>query len=425
MRKVPTGPVTSPITAFFYPDDEPFVQFFNVIGNATRCNASILTLNSLFVDAANSNLPNFAWIAADDYFDGEAAWYIDNNVTFSLQVQDHFLQMALEPLLNSSTWANTRSLIVVVWDESLGWGWPDNHIASAVVASQPGILQDGQIIDAHYDGYGVLRTIEEAFQLGGFGLFDQYAKPMNEIFVQSLKTANQSPVTAATLTGSPSESTAGNTVDSYGMVAAPVSTVQGTTLELIVNGAVSPRAMVVLTPLGSTPSASSPSYEVSNGGVVSIPTSSFPVGMFAAWLLPDGKFPVVAPLPVTILPPGTVQPSKPGVEIASVWTPPSGRMFEVREGGNVILHYCRPANGSVHFTWIGVFTNGTALSDMSLNSSLTNIQTPEPCGYGQSYTAGLEPGPVYQVVMGNELADGTNEMVGKGQLFTMIPGLPN
>ena len=420
------GPCDLTDHGFFYPDDEPFVHFFNVIGNAARCNASILTLNSMFVDAANNDLPNFAWVAANDFFDGEAAWYIDNNVTFSLQVQDQFLKMALEPLLNSSTWANTRSLIVVVWDESLGWGWPDNHVASAVVASQPGILQNGQIIDAHYDGYGVLRTIEEAFQLGGFGLFDQYAKPMNEIFVRSMEAGNQSPVVAAaTLTGSSSESTAGNTIDSYGMVATPVSAVQGTTMKLIVYGAVSPKAMVVLTPLGSTPSASSPSYAVSNGGVVSIPTSSFPVGMYAAWLLPDGKFPVVAPLPVTILPPGSVQPSNPGVEIASVWTPPRGRMFEVREGGNLILHYCRPANVvSVNSTWIGIVVNGTDLSNLSQNSSLATIKTPEPCGYGQTYTADLEPGPVYHIIMGSEAADGTNVMVGKGQFFTMIPGIP-
>ena len=105
----------------FYPDDEPFVQFWDVIGNSTRCNNNIRPMTDLAIDAANNALPNFAWIAADDYYDGEAAWFADYNMTFSLEVQDGFLKMALEPLLNSSTWMNTRSLLVIVWDESLGW----------------------------------------------------------------------------------------------------------------------------------------------------------------------------------------------------------------------------------------------------------------------------------------------------------------
>jgi len=447
------GPCDLTDHGFYYPDDEPFVQFTNVIGNASRCNSTILPLSSMFVDAANNNLPNFAWISANDYSDGEAAWFVDYNVTFSIEVQDQFLKMALEPLLNSSTWAETNSIIVIVWDESLGWGWPDNHIASAVVASKPGIIQNGQIIDSHYDGYGVLRTIEEAFQLGGFNRFDQYAKPMNEIFVSNNKgkkgksskkshrnlgkkshkskknkkkpgkSKKPKSTVAATLTGSPSASTAGHTDDTFGMVAAQVSAVQGTTLELFVNGVVSSSAKVVLTMLGSTPSSSSPSFTVTNG-VASIPTSGLAVGMYGAWLLQDGNFPMVAPLPVTILPQGAVQQSNPGVEFATVLTPPSGRIFEIRYGGDSIVHYCRPANGAFNSTWIGVFVNGTDLSTVTQATSITGMRTSEPCGYGQVYTAFLKPGPVYQIVMGNVLADGTTDIVGAGQLFTMIPGVP-
>ena len=201
------------------------------------------------MDAANNALPNFAWIALNNYYEGEAAWFENYNVTFSLQVQDEFLQMALEPLLNSSAWADSRSLLVVTWDESDGWGWPDNHIPTALVASQPGMLKDGKIIDAHYDGYGILRTIEAALQLDGFGRFDEYSNPMNEI-VESAPVVS-SPV----LIGSPLASTAGQTVDTFGQVATPVSVVQGSPLNLFVKGTVSPQAVVVLNDLVSTPNA--------------------------------------------------------------------------------------------------------------------------------------------------------------------------
>jgi len=103
---------------WFAPDDEPFAQFHDVISNPTRCQASLLDLTAFTAAIGADTLPNFAWLAANGWWDGEGAWEENFDVKFSLVKQDAFLRLALEPLVASSAWSHSRSIVIVTWDET-------------------------------------------------------------------------------------------------------------------------------------------------------------------------------------------------------------------------------------------------------------------------------------------------------------------
>lgn len=181
----PCNLVADSKSGWFAPDDEPFANFADVISNSARCTATLRDLNDL--EAAvqgGGTLPDFAWIAADGYWDGEGAWGVNFDVGFSQAKQDQFLQSALSSLVQAPQWRDSRSLLVVTWDEANGWGWPDNHVPTILVGS-PGLLREGQVIETHYDAYGILRTAELALGVEGLGRFDQYARPLTDIFAGS------------------------------------------------------------------------------------------------------------------------------------------------------------------------------------------------------------------------------------------------
>ena len=114
-------------------------------------------------------------------------WYENYDVALSNAKQDEFLRSALQPLVESAQWKESRSLLIVTWVESGGWGWPDKQVPSILVGS-PGLLQAGTVLHDHTDGYDILRTVESALGVGSLGRFDQFAQPLNAVFtgVQSL-----------------------------------------------------------------------------------------------------------------------------------------------------------------------------------------------------------------------------------------------
>jgi hypothetical protein len=167
--------------SYYAPDDAPFANFTDVKNNSARCQAHLFDTTQLTTDLASaSTTPNFSWIAADDYYDGESA---GQGNAQSVQVQDGWLKGTIQPILNSPAWTTQRSLLILTWDESYpnSTGSLDNHIAGILVGSQ-GLVKSGVQSSPDLNHYSVGRTIEAALGLPAFTANDQYAPALNDAF---------------------------------------------------------------------------------------------------------------------------------------------------------------------------------------------------------------------------------------------------
>ncbi|MGN5377667.1 alkaline phosphatase family protein [Streptomyces lasalocidi] len=118
--------------SYYEPDDAPFINYTDISGNASRCAAHLFDTTQLTTDLKSAaTTPNFSWIAADDYYDGEAS---GNGSATSLKTQDGWLKQTLAPVLASPAWTQDRSLLILTWDESQNEGY--DHVATTLVGSQ-------------------------------------------------------------------------------------------------------------------------------------------------------------------------------------------------------------------------------------------------------------------------------------------------
>ncbi|MGW7002964.1 alkaline phosphatase family protein [Streptomyces sp. NPDC054933] len=167
----------------YMPDDAPFINYTDISGNASRCAAHLFDTSQLTTDLQSAaTTPNFSWIAADDYYDGEGS---GNGNSTSLKTQDGWLKQTLAPVLASPAWTQQRSLLILTWDESENEAY--NHVATVVLGSQ-GTVPAGTSSPSHYDHYGIARTIEAALGLPGLTANDSYATPLNAAFAPSTAT---------------------------------------------------------------------------------------------------------------------------------------------------------------------------------------------------------------------------------------------
>src|ERR1700758_1082563 len=83
----------------YSPDDGPFAQFTDVIDNASVCAAVQRDLVDFESAITANTLPDFAWLSADNWWDGEGAWYKNDafDVVFSNEIQDQFIRSTIEP----------------------------------------------------------------------------------------------------------------------------------------------------------------------------------------------------------------------------------------------------------------------------------------------------------------------------------------
>lgn len=406
---------------YYAPDDQPFMNFRNVVSNPTRCVNTTRDLTDFAAAITANNLPNFAWLAADGWWDGEMAWWGNKDVGYSIAKQDEFLSSTIKPLLASPAWQHSRSLLIITWDESLGWGWPDNHVPTLLVASAD-LLNAGAVINQHYDGYSVLRTIERAFGLDGLGRFDQYAEPLNDVF-------KQNPATVQTTVLQPEKATVrGRLADTFGQVSTAAAIAQNQPLTLVASGGVTDASMLVnLAPLGVLPNAdTTPSPIDPNSNSVTLQTQGLPPGYYGAWLRYGDEPLHQAATVFSILAKAAVTRDNPGVEIVGV---AQNSRAEVREGANLIVHYCRPANAKPANTWIGIFPAGTPSNRMSKIKADAHggfwLKTPgdQICAETMAFAAELPPSQDYQIVMLQNL-NGTTSVVGAPASFTLTPALP-
>lgn len=162
---------------YYEPDDAPFVNFTDIMRNAKRCRAHLVDLTDWPVDLRHrATTPAFAWLAADDYDDGEAS---GNGSALSLRVQSHWLHQTLAPLFRSPAWRTQKSLLIITWDESSETR--RNHVATLVLGSE-GTVRVGYISARRYDHYSTARVIEAALGLPAMTSNDAYARPFNDAF---------------------------------------------------------------------------------------------------------------------------------------------------------------------------------------------------------------------------------------------------
>ena len=418
--------------ASFSPDDEPFVQFQDVIGNPVRCDAALRDLADFKAAIATNTLPDFAWLAADNWWDGEGAWYENYDVGFSNTKQDEFLRSTLQPLIESAAWRNSRSLLILTWDEADGWGWPDNHIPTILVGS-PGLLKAGTVLREHVDGYDLLRTIESALGVGDLGQFDTFGMPVNDVFAGAPSHDDGSD---ARLWPTPSVSTRGSIADTFGTATTSAAVQGGEPLTMVLPAGVDADTGVDIEPLGEVPTAASRTYGFEGDGkTVSIPTQHLAPGVYGVWLRHGRLSPNQAPMMVSVLPPPLVSRNNPGVEIvgasASGGDPAN---VGVRYGANPIVRYCLPPGARMANSWIGIFATGTPNSQLTQdNANVIGywLKTPggggadPPCGEAEAYVSELSPGQPYEVLLLQSNADGTSTPVGRTAGLYVIPALPD
>ncbi len=408
---------------YYAPDDQPFMNFRNVVSDLTRCVSSTRDLTDFAAAITANNVPNFAWLAADGWWDGEMAWWGNKNVAFSVAKQDEFLGSTLKPLLASPAWQNSRSLLIITWDESLGWGWPDNHVPTLLVASAD-LLNAGAVVSQHYDGYSVLRTIERAFGLNSLGRFDHYAEPLNAAF-------KQNPSTVQAVLQPEQATLRGRITDTFGQVTTTATVAQNQPLTLVASGNLAKDSLVVnLTPLGVLPTADAKPFHFDlKKNTATLQTQGLPSGYYAAWLRYGEEPPHQAATVFSIVPTGAVTVSHPGVEIVGA---AQNTKIEIREAANLIVHYCRPAKATAANTWLGIFPAGTPSNQMNKAKAeaqggfwlkTLGNQPSQACGETLAFTAELPPSRDYQIVMLQNIK-GKTSVVGNPASFTLTPALP-
>ena len=262
--------------SYYEPDDAPFINFTDISSNTMRCAQHLFDTTQLTTDLQSAaTTPNFAWIAADDYYDGESS---GNGSAQSLQVQNGWLQQTLQPIFNSPAWTQQRSLLILTWDESASSS--GNHVATILVGS-PGAVQAGHVSNTSYNHYSIGRTIENALGIAALTHNDQYAQPINDAFV-----ATQAITTAGLTSTMPSVSKGTYVHFDY---ATPASKLNG-------------ENWIGIYAPGSSPgngSSTSWQYAPNGSGTVTFDTSSLPPGTYDVWYCYNNGYTVLAG-PVTL-----------------------------------------------------------------------------------------------------------------------------
>ena len=266
--------------SYYEPDDAPFINFTDVSGNTAYCQAHLFDTSQLTTDlAGTATTPNFSWIAADDYYDGESS---GNGSAASLQVQDGWLKQTVAPILASPAWTTQKSLLIVTWDEDEDE--PGNHVATIVLGSQ-GTVPAGTVSNARYDHYSTGRTVEQALGIAPLTGNDTYATPLNEAF------------TGVDAAPAPSTAKPSSTTVAAGQA---LSVAYQTTANTA-----NAQDWLGLYPVGVIPgSQGSSAWEWAAGasGTATFPASSLPAaGTYALWYLYDNGYSVLAgPVDITI-----------------------------------------------------------------------------------------------------------------------------
>lgn len=136
---------------------DPFLRFASITG-ASECGSQLATTDQIATDAADiDSAPSFSYILPGPAHDG----------TTSLGDADAWLRATIGPLVDSKAYAD-GGLIVVTFDA----GAPDDDLGgggrTGALLLSPFVTAGGTV-DAPYDAFALLRSIENLFSLEPLG----------------------------------------------------------------------------------------------------------------------------------------------------------------------------------------------------------------------------------------------------------------
>lgn len=144
----------------------PFISYTNIAQNSARC-ANIQDYEAFKRDATSGNLPNYAILSPNLSDDGH-----DTGATFA----SNWLQQNFDGLFNDEGFMKD-TLVVVTFDES--GKSAGNHIYTVLLG---GAVKSGVTSNQPMNHVGLLRTVEEEFNLGDLGRLDATASSLSGIW---------------------------------------------------------------------------------------------------------------------------------------------------------------------------------------------------------------------------------------------------
>jgi hypothetical protein len=172
----------------------PFMYFSDIRNNPARMQ-NIVGFDAFADDLAHDRVPNFVWISPDQCHDmhgvspANAAavglptcGYPDSGLDHgAIALGDAFLKDTVTAITQSRAWRHGRSALVIVWDEDDYAGYAgccESPVGlNGVVlggAKAPAFVitsdrEHGRMVDAPYNHYSLLATIEKLWNLGCLG----------------------------------------------------------------------------------------------------------------------------------------------------------------------------------------------------------------------------------------------------------------
>jgi Phosphoesterase family len=144
----------------YFRKHNPFVSLNNIRNNPERL-AKIVNAKQLQDDLDAGDLPQFCWYTPNIQNDGHSPPNASPLHRWSgVEFLSQWLRGFLEPLLANPGFMK-GTLLVVIFDESLPHA--DNHVYAALLGD---MVKPETVEPDRYDHYGLLRTIEENFELG-------------------------------------------------------------------------------------------------------------------------------------------------------------------------------------------------------------------------------------------------------------------
>jgi len=153
--------------ALYAQKHNPFIYFDPIRTDPARC-ARIVPYGQLATDFASpGTAPNFAFVTPNLCNDGHDC---------QLSTTDAWLTREVPALMLSPGFAESRSLLVITFDEGEGGS---NRVATILAGSG---VKLGFQSAATYDHYSLLRTIESLWGLAPLAAGDERATPMTDFF---------------------------------------------------------------------------------------------------------------------------------------------------------------------------------------------------------------------------------------------------
>lgn len=149
----------------------PFMSYANITENKVRC-AQVVNAAEFSQDIELDTLPDFSFYIPN---------LVNNGHDLGVGAADEWLEKFLLPLMHHENVQKNDVLFVLTFDESNPKGDPDDVAENQIYTTFYGTMVNNVKLGEYYDFYNLIRTIEDAWELGTLDLNDKNAAPVNPI----------------------------------------------------------------------------------------------------------------------------------------------------------------------------------------------------------------------------------------------------